>query len=65
MGKLKHSQVHSIIQTMDARKLIPSQQQDLKSGQTPTVNICDIVFLYEEKEDLIKKSACTTTMGIR
>lgn len=45
MRKLKHSQVNSIIQTVDTCKLVPSQQQDLKSGQTPTVNICDVVFL--------------------
>lgn len=52
MGKLKHSQVNSIIQTVDACKLVLSQQQDLKSGQTPTVNVCDVVFLQKEKEAL-------------
>lgn len=50
MGKLKHRQVNSIVQTMDARKPVPSQQQDLKSGQTRAVNMCDTVFLQKEQE---------------
>lgn len=45
MGKLKHSQVNGIVQAVDARKFVPSQQQGLKSGQTPTVNMRDIIFL--------------------
>lgn len=55
MGKLKHSQINCVIQTVDACKHVPSQQQDLKSCQTPTVNMCDIVFLQKEKGALKEK----------